>query len=153
MDVEGAHAAIRLPEGNWWDWDVIAWDGGQLRLAAGYDLAYHHDLELVFGDPFFVCCPGTFHDPVFRAPTAEELLRVTRQVGEEPAVVVAFEADAGGQEPVSCLIAAERFEVVRESVLRYWREDAGPDQRFAPWVRSPDQQVASGPAGPLPTTD
>ncbi|MFJ8011022.1 hypothetical protein [Streptomyces sp. NPDC096339] len=46
--------------------------------------------------------------------------------------MVAFEADAGGQEPVSCLIAAERFEVVQESVLRYWRDDAGPNQSFAP---------------------
>ncbi|MFD5413484.1 hypothetical protein [Streptomyces nojiriensis] len=144
MDIEGAHAAIQLPEGSWWDWDVVAWDSGQLRLAAGYDLAYHHGLELVFGDPFFVCCPAVFYDPIFRAPTADELLRVTRQVGERPPVVVAFEADAGGQEPVSCLIAAERFDVVQESVLRYWREDAGPDQRFAPWVRSPDQQAASG---------
>ncbi|PWK75049.1 hypothetical protein BCL76_101784 [Streptomyces sp. CG 926] len=144
MDIEETHAAIRLPEGNWWDWDVVAWDGGEFRLAAGHDLAYHHGLELVFGDPFFVSCPSAFYDPTFRAPTADELLRVTRQVGETPPVVIAFEADAGGQEPISCLIAAERFDVVQESVLRYWREGAGSDQRFAPWVRSPDQQAVSG---------
>ncbi|WP_327412701.1 hypothetical protein [Streptomyces sp. NBC_01233] len=94
MDVEGAHAAIQLPEGSWWDWDVVGWDGGELRLAAGHDLSYYHSLELVFGDPFFVSCPSTFYDPVFRAPTLDELLKVTRQLGEEPAVVVAFEADA-----------------------------------------------------------
>ncbi|MFJ8885329.1 hypothetical protein ACIRJR_18240 [Streptomyces sp. NPDC102402] len=84
-----------------------------------------------------VSCPAVFHGPVFRAPTGEELARVTRQIGEEPPVLVAFEADAGGREPVSCLIAAERLEVVHESVLRYWREDAPPGQRFAPWVRPP----------------
>ncbi|MFD5884183.1 hypothetical protein [Streptomyces yangpuensis] len=58
--------------------------------------------------------------------------------------MVAFEADAGGQEPASCLIAAERLDIVQGTVLRYWREDAGPDQRFAPWVRSPGQWTVSG---------
>ncbi|MFE2580677.1 hypothetical protein [Streptomyces sp. NPDC059378] len=137
MDAEGTHAPIQLPEGSWWDWDVVAWDGGQLRLAAGHDLAYHHGLELIFGDPIFVACPAGFHDPVFRSPSPDELLKVTRQFGEKPPIVVAFEADAGGQEPVACLIAAERLDIVQESVLRYWCEDAGPDQRFAPWVTSP----------------
>ncbi|GAA1535337.1 hypothetical protein GCM10009730_50710 [Streptomyces albidochromogenes] len=139
MDVEREHAAIRLPEGSWWDWDIVAWDQGQLRLAAGHDLAYHHSLELVFGDPMFVSCPSAFHDPIFRAPSPDELLRLTRQFGGEPPVVVAFEADAGGQELVSCLIAAERLDIVRGTVLRYWREDPAPDQRFAPWVRPPGQ--------------
>ncbi|GAA2646823.1 hypothetical protein GCM10010425_65780 [Streptomyces spororaveus] len=144
MDGEGAHVGIQLPEGSWWDWDVVAWDGAQLRLAANYDLSYYHSLELVFGDPLFVNCPSVFYDPAFRAPSPDELLRVTRQLGEKPAVVVAFEADAGGQEPVSCLIAAERLDIVQETVLRYWREDAVPGQRFAPWVRSPDQRAVSG---------
>ncbi|MEU8550944.1 hypothetical protein AB0C81_28865 [Streptomyces roseoverticillatus] len=148
MGVEEAHAAVQLPEGSWWDWDVIAWDGGQLKLAAGHDLAYHHGLELVFGDPAFVCCPSSFHDPVFRAPSPDELLKVTRQLGEKPPVVVAFEADGGGQEPVSCLIAAERLDIVQETVLRYWRKDAGPDQRFAPWVRPPNEQGSAHPVVP-----
>ncbi|MFI5817453.1 hypothetical protein ACIA7S_41990 [Streptomyces sp. NPDC051643] len=139
MVAEGAHPAIRLPAGSWWDWDVVAWDGGQLRLAAGHDLTHHHGLELIFGDPIFVSCPSGFHDPVFRSPSPDELLKVTRQLGEKPPIVVAFEADAGGQEPVACLIAAERLAIVQETVLRYWREDAGPDQRFAPWVTCPGQ--------------
>ncbi|MFI0712249.1 hypothetical protein ACH4SK_16645 [Streptomyces inhibens] len=139
MDVERRHAEIQLPEGSWWDWQVIAWDCGQLRLAGGHDLTYHHGLELVFDDPVFVRCPSNFHDPTFRAPSPDEILQVTRQLGGELPVVVAFEADAGGQEPVSCLIAAERLKIVHETVLRYWREDAAPGQRFAPWVRSPGQ--------------
>ncbi|MFJ7587560.1 hypothetical protein ACIQZO_09220 [Streptomyces sp. NPDC097617] len=97
-----------------------------------------HGLELVFGDPIFVTCPSGFHDPVLRPPSPDELLKVTRQLGEKPPIVVAFEADAGGQEPV-CLIAAERLSIVQETVLRYWREDAGPGQRFAPWVSSSGQ--------------
>ncbi|WP_407547720.1 hypothetical protein QOM21_01835 [Streptomyces sp. Pv4-95] len=119
MDTEHQHPAIQLPEGSWWDWEVIAWDAGRLRLAAGHDLTYHHGLELVFGDPAFVSCPAMFHDPAFRPPTAEESMRVTRQLGEAPSVLVAFEADANGQEPVTCLIAAERLEIVHEKVLRY----------------------------------
>jgi hypothetical protein len=94
-------------------------------------------LEPVFGDPAFVSCPAVFHHPVFRVPTSDELVRVTRRLGEEPPVLVAFEADAGGQEPVSCLIASERFDIVHETVLRYWRDDTPPEQRFAPWARPP----------------
>ncbi|MEU9197901.1 hypothetical protein [Streptomyces hundungensis] len=140
MDAE-RRQGIQLPEGSWWDWDVIAWDTAELRLAAGHDLTYHHGLELVFGDPTLVSCPAKFRDPVFRAPTSEELARVTRQIGEEPTVLVAFEADAGGLEPVSCLIAAERTEVVQETVLRYWRDDAALGERFAPCVRPPTPQA------------
>ncbi|MFJ8769761.1 hypothetical protein [Streptomyces clavifer] len=130
-------AGVQLPEGSWWDWEVLAWNAGQFRLAAGNDLTYHHGLELVFSDPAFVSCPVMFHDPVFRVATSQELVRVVRQLGEEPPVLVAFEADAGGRAPVSCLIAAERLEVVHETVLRYWRDDATPGQRFASWVRPP----------------
>ncbi|WP_330294212.1 hypothetical protein [Streptomyces sp. NBC_00503] len=137
MDVGGARAAIQLPEGSWWDWEVTAWDGGQLVLAADYDLTYHHGLELRFGEPLFVSCPSSFQDPIFRTPSPDEVLKVTRQLGCEPAVVVAFEADAGGQGAVSYLVAAERLDIVQETVLRYWRDDVGPDQRFASWVTSP----------------
>ncbi|MFE5827914.1 hypothetical protein ACFQ7B_40060 [Streptomyces erythrochromogenes] len=66
MDAEGTYRAIQLPEGSWCDWDVVAWDGGQLRLAGGHDLTYHHGLKLIFGDPIFVSSPSGFHDPVFR---------------------------------------------------------------------------------------
>jgi hypothetical protein len=120
------YTALRLPEGSWWDWEVTAWDAGRFRLAAGYDLTYHHGLELVFGEPLFVSCPQMFHDPVFRAPTAGELLRITRRLGSAPPVLVAFEADADGPEPVSCLVAAEHLEIVRELVLRYGRADTAP---------------------------
>ncbi|MEV0094122.1 hypothetical protein [Streptomyces sp. NPDC050738] len=139
MDIERPHAAIELPEGSWWDWDVLAWDSGRFLLAAGSDLTYHHGLEMAFAAPVFVSCPAAFRDPVFRPPTADELLKVTRQLGERPPVLVAFEADAGGSEPVSCLVAAERLDMVQESVLRYSREDAAPGQRFAPWVQPPER--------------
>jgi hypothetical protein len=128
-----------LPEGLWPDWDVVAWNAGQLRLAAGHDLAYHHGLELVFDDPAFVICPSSFHDPQFRAPSPDEIAKVTHHLGGELPVIVAFEADAGGQEPLSCLVAGERFEIVQESVLRYWREGTPPGQRFTPWAQPPGQ--------------
>ncbi|MFD3454644.1 hypothetical protein ACFWVC_21000 [Streptomyces sp. NPDC058691] len=127
------HAAVELPEGSWWDWDVIAWQPGEFRLAAGHDLTYHHGLEPVFTDPLLVTCPAFFHDPVFRAPSADEALAVARQLGERP--LVAFEADAGGPGPVSCLVAAERLDIVQGTVLHYRRADAAPGRRYAPWVR------------------
>jgi hypothetical protein len=91
----------------------------------------------VFHGPLLVRCPSDFQDPVFRTPTADETLSVTRQTGETPGIVVAFEADAGGPEPASCLIAAERVEVIRGTVFRYWREGLEPGQRLAPWVQPP----------------
>ncbi|MEU6852633.1 hypothetical protein ABZ901_22250 [Actinacidiphila alni] len=62
---------------------------------------------------------------------------MTELLGERPSVFAAFEADAGGTRPATGLIAAERLDVVAELVLRSWREDAAPGQRFAPWVRRP----------------
>jgi hypothetical protein len=127
-------AGRELPEGSWWDWEVTGWDAGELRLAAGYDLTYHHGLEVGFVAPLFVSCPFAFQDPVFRAPTAEETERLVRALGEAPALVVAFEADAGGPEPLSCLIAAERLEVRRRGVRRppRARAQAAPGPRDWP---------------------
>ncbi|MFF0386750.1 hypothetical protein [Streptomyces sp. NPDC004286] len=112
-----------LPEGSWWDWEVIGWDAGRLRLAAGYDLTHHHGLEVDFVSPALVSCPFAFQDPVFRPPTAEERARLARSLGEDPPLVVAFEADGGGREPVSCLIAAEAVEI-RPGLVR--RDTSGP---------------------------
>ncbi|MER5965948.1 hypothetical protein [Streptomyces sp. NPDC002057] len=135
---EGArHAAVELPDGSWWDWDVVSWNGGELRLGAGPDITYHHGLELVFSDPLFVVCPTAFMDPVFRAPTPDETLMITRQIGGTPPVLVAFEADAHGPEPASCLIAAEGLDIAEGVVGRHWRADLEPGARLAPWVRPP----------------
>ncbi|MFJ8622387.1 hypothetical protein ACIRD3_06020 [Kitasatospora sp. NPDC093550] len=124
-------APVELPEGSWWDWDVFSWCPGELRLAAGHDLCYRHGLELVFADPLHVQCPASFQDPVFRAATPGERQRVERQCGEPPGVLVAFEADGGGAEPVTGLIAAGSLEVRLGLVLRY---DAGTESggRTAP---------------------
>lgn len=110
---------IELPEGSWWDWDVYSWRPGELILAAGHDLCYHHGMELVLTDPLYVRCPGAFQDPVFREPTPDERRLVERQCGEEPGVLLAFEADGGGAEPVGGLIAAGGLEVRVGWVRRY----------------------------------
>ncbi|MGJ5752827.1 hypothetical protein FB563_0935 [Streptomyces puniciscabiei] len=123
-----------LPEGSWWDWEVIVWDGGQLRPAAGYDLTRHHGLEVVFTAPALVSCPPAFQDPVFREPTAEERARLRRTPGGTPPVVVAFEADGGGPEPVSCPIAAEGLDILPGLVPRrsHARAQASPAPRDWP---------------------
>ncbi|MFE2103384.1 MULTISPECIES: hypothetical protein [unclassified Streptomyces] len=128
---------IELPEGSWWDWDIVAWDPGRLRLGAGHDISYVHGLELVFSDPAFVTCPATFQDPVFRAPTPDEVQLVARQVGETPPVLIAFEAYAGGPSLASGLVAAEQLDIVRGTVFRYWRENLAVGERLAPWVKPP----------------
>ncbi|WP_051450955.1 hypothetical protein [Actinospica robiniae] len=131
--------SIELPEGSWWDWDIVSCDAGQLRLGAGHDLTYHHGLELIFHGPAIVNCPIGFQDPVFRAPTPQELQAITSRVGELPSLLVAFEADAGGRELTTCLIAAESVEVKLGTVFRYWRENLTPGEGLAPWVQPPDR--------------
>ncbi|MFJ1793034.1 hypothetical protein [Kitasatospora griseola] len=126
---------IELPEGSWWDWDVVCWDPSRLILGAGHDLTYHHLLELHFDDPELVACPAVFQDPVFRAPTPAETTRVRDQLGAVPPVLIAFTADAGGPEPAEGLIAAGRLRVVEGLVYRYWCGELGPGERLAPWVR------------------
>ncbi|MFD8478646.1 hypothetical protein [Kitasatospora sp. NPDC059673] len=128
---------IELPEGSWWDWDVVSWDPSRLVLGADHDLTYHHSLELRFDEPELVTCPASFQDPVFRAPTPAETTGVQRQLGATPAVLVAFTADAGGPDPADGLIAAGRLSIVRGTVFRYWREELRPGERHAPWVRPP----------------
>lgn len=130
---------IELPEGSWWDWDIVSCDVGQLCLGAGHDLTYHHGLELTFRGPTFVSCPTGFQDPIFRAPTPQEVHAVTGQIGELPSLLIAFEADAGGREPATCLIASETVEIRLGTVFRYWREDLAPGERLAPWVQAPDR--------------
>lgn len=42
-------------------------------------------------DPVFVTCPAAFQDPVFRAPTPDEVRLIVQQVGEAPPVLIALE--------------------------------------------------------------
>ncbi|RRQ87778.1 hypothetical protein [Streptomyces griseofuscus] len=99
---------------------------------------------MVFVAPALVSCPLAFQDPVFRAPTAEEAERLAQGLGERSPVLVAFEAYAGGSEPVSCLIAAERVEIRHGQVPRNTRP---PDPR-TPGSGAPDAPGA--PAGGPP---
>lgn len=133
-------AGHRLPEGSRRDWEVIARDAGQLRLAAGYDLTCHHGLEVVFVEPAFVSCPSGFQGPVFRAPAAEETARLARELDGVPSLPAACEADAGGREPVSCLVAAERPEILPGPVPRRARPGTGAVPSARDW-----------PGPPLPT--
>ncbi|MDA0564280.1 hypothetical protein LG943_08065 [Streptomonospora sp. S1-112] len=119
MEASAEYPAVRLPEGSWWDWEVLDWDPVRLRLAAGHDLTYHHGLELVFHEPAYAACPAAFHDPVFRAPTVREAESAARWLGGRPPVLAAFDAEANGPEPVPCLIAAERLEIRHGIVLRH----------------------------------
>ncbi|MBA9048604.1 hypothetical protein BJ996_005335 [Streptomyces phaeogriseichromatogenes] len=141
-------AGQRLPEGSWWDWEVTGWDAGALRLAADHDLTHHHALEVVFVAPALVPCPPAFQDPVFRAPAAEEAERLAQSLGERPPVLVAFEADAGGSEPVSCLIAAERMEIRHGQVPRHTRGRRTRGRPVPAPLTRPEPPPAARPVGP-----
>jgi hypothetical protein len=104
---------VSLPKGSWWDWELFSWNAWELRLAAGYDLSYHHGLELVFAGVGYVACPVLFHDPRFREPTQPEQDTVRRYIGAPAPVVVAFDIDSGsGDGVLPCIVAAQSVEVV-----------------------------------------
>ncbi|GIJ81492.1 hypothetical protein SAMN05443287_1294 [Micromonospora phaseoli] len=131
---------IELPEGSWWDWDVLHFDGSQLRLAAGHDLTYHHDLEVVLTDVAYMACPTQFWDPWFREATRDERALVRRHAGEESPVIVAFDVDApAAGDLLTCLVTAGLVEVVPGLVYRYWRDNLSAGERLAPHVRPPEQ--------------
>ncbi|MFG2116343.1 hypothetical protein ACGFRB_27530 [Streptomyces sp. NPDC048718] len=73
---------------------------------------------MILTDTSYVRCPTAFSDPVFRQPTATERAEAVRLTGLEPPVLVAFEADGGGTEPVSCLLAAGAWAVRQGHVPR-----------------------------------
>jgi hypothetical protein len=134
----GGSPMLKLPEGSWWDWDVLHFDGSQLTLAAGHDLTYHHGLEVVFADVDYLACPTRFHDPQFREPTPDEQALLHRHIGEEPALIVAFDVEPPvGSDPLPCLIAARSVEVKPGLVYRYWHDNLRPGERRAPHIRPP----------------
>lgn len=133
--------SVNLPEGSWWDWELLTGNGAELRLAAGYDLTYHHGLELVFTEVSYLACPTRFCHARFREPTSQERDSVRRYVGDVPPVVAAFDVEAEfGDGNLPCVVAADTVEVVPGTVYRYWRENLEEGERLAPWVRRPDPQ-------------
>lgn len=129
-------AVLSLPEGSWWDWEVVGWDRGTLCLAAGSDLTYHHDLEAWFSGTVYVSCPESFSDPVFREPSDTDRALLQHLDGDVPLQVYAFDVDPpGGNGLMACVIVAASVKIVRGVVYRYWRDHLGPGERRAPWVR------------------
>jgi hypothetical protein len=129
---------FKLPEGSWWDWDVLHFDGCHLTLAAGHDLTYHHGLEVVFTDVDYLACPTRFHDPRFREPTSDEKAMLRHHVGEEPALIVAFDVEPlVGSDPLACLVAAGSVEVIPGLVYRYWRDNLATGERLTPHTHPP----------------
>ncbi|GAA2556346.1 hypothetical protein GCM10010435_28770 [Winogradskya consettensis] len=117
--------ALELPEGQWWDWEIMTWNAGALTLAASTDLTYHHGLEVVFSDVGFVQCPALFHHAVFREPSDAERDFVLRQAAGDASLIVAFdhdEQDAAGR-ALSGLIGAGDVRLVTGTAYRYDRGD------------------------------
>ncbi|MFE2728481.1 hypothetical protein, partial [Kitasatospora sp. NPDC059327] len=73
---------------------------------------------------------------LWRAVTRTRWCMLTRT--PTPEVLVAFEADAGGPEPASGLIAAGQLDIVQGTVFRYWRENLEAGERLARWVSPPE---------------
>ncbi|MEU9091501.1 hypothetical protein [Streptomyces sp. NPDC048428] len=148
-----------MPEGSGWDWNVLAWDGGRFRLAEGAGITSHHDLEPTFTKPAFVCRAADFEDPVFRTVTSEELPALSHRFGGCPPVVVAFEADAGGVDPVTSAPACQQLSIVREegfvcvfsdeALPREWnvdrpgRQAVGSSSTTTPYASNPTYKKSS----------
>ncbi|MEV6492332.1 hypothetical protein AB0M20_27470 [Actinoplanes sp. NPDC051633] len=127
---------LEMPDGPWWEWEILSLNRGRLILAGSFDLSYYHQIEIAFTDVAYLSCAAAFCDPAFREPTEAELHHATHQNGMDvPPVVVAFDHDFG--RPVSCVIAAGSVEITTGMVHRVPPQRLEPGDRLAPWLEQP----------------
>lgn len=84
MKISG-EAAIDLvnrvvAETNTTDFMVRDFDGARLRIVGSFDLAYYHQLEIIFIEASFISVPTCFNNPVIRMATKEEKHRLSSNV-------------------------------------------------------------------------
>ncbi|MFZ5986763.1 MAG: hypothetical protein ACOYWZ_06530 [Bacillota bacterium] len=62
------------------DFYIIRYErSGRLLLAGSFDFSYYHDVEIIFYDVSFICCPGsTFTVNKLRLATNSEIEEVSR---------------------------------------------------------------------------
>lgn len=114
------------------DFRLQSFDSVNLLLIGSFDLAYYHQVEVLFHEVSYLACPTTFSDASFRLATPEEVDSLSVALAEDDQAF-AIECD-GGQGEIVALIVAEHLSVLTGKVYHYEREDLSPGERVADWV-------------------
>lgn len=104
---------------------------GELILMGSDDLAYYHQVELVFASCSFVSLPWRFDEPRFRPATPEERRRCPIPPDEEDCVIAIETPDVDG---VVFMVCAQDLWVTYGMSYHYRRANLAPGETVAPWV-------------------
>lgn len=123
-----------LDAGNLSEFVLWSLADGQLLLLGSDDLAYYHQIEVVYHGVEYIDAPTSFWRPRFRNATEEEtrLFRTGKGVGRDTELYI-IEDRCGGV-VVTYLIAAESCSMSVGMVYHYDRANLQPGERIAHWI-------------------
>lgn len=123
-----------LDSSNISEFVVWSFSDSRLLLLGSDDLAYYHQIEIIYHDVEYIDAPISFWKPRFRAATEEEtrLFRAGKGASTTASLHV-IEDNSDGVITIY-LIAAERCSVVTGMVYHYDRASLQPGERIASWV-------------------
>lgn len=113
------------------DFYIIELDYNNLTIAGTFDSCYYHEVELIFMQVEFLCCPKHFTASNFRIATKEEkieLERFSNQIGS--GLTFCIEDKHSGDKH---FIVAHGFKANWGTVFYYKRENLQPDEKIADW--------------------
>jgi hypothetical protein len=131
-----------------WDWRIASFDGSQLCIVGGTDLAYSHIVEVWISEVDYVSCPTQFSHATFRQATDMEhtaLADIVDLTSSQEIIVIEAETMAS-LGIIQFFIVGNAIEVVHGNVYYYHRSDLKPGERLAPWLvksesATPDEET------------
>lgn len=111
-------------------WSLVE---GRLTIFGSDDMAYYHQLEVVYEDVTYIETPTSLWMPAFREATEEERLKC-RWRDDDGGKLYVIE-DRKGDETLVYYVAAASCSERVGMVYHYDRTDLRPGEQIAPWVR------------------
>lgn len=121
-----------------WDFRIESYKDGVLTILGSTDFAYYHKAEIRFHSVCFLECATAFSHAYFDVASKEDANSVlAKSEDHEPGnTVFCILADHDqGNYSAKYFIVAERAECTIGTVYYYTRENLGPGERIASWVK------------------
>ena len=127
----------KIREYQWFDMEVLKYDGYKLTIAGGIDLCYCHRLEIIFEDIFFIKSymsgwQSCTSQPVFIIPENEYELTLRYEIEQDYQLFIFKTEDLLND----VIIAAKDVQYSDDIVYRYYRENLQPNERLADFIKS-----------------
>ena len=132
------HALDELNALCLWDFRIASYNDDVLTILGSTDFDYYHKAEIRFHSVDFLECATAFSHAYFGVASKEDASRVlAKSEDHEPGVTVfCILADHDkGNYSAKYFIVAERAECTIGTVYYYKRENLGPGERIASWVK------------------